>query len=239
MRQLATPRDRPTSRQARQARSLPRVLDGRSQGLAKLAESEWISLALACLVLTRAGIRDAAQLLQRAWEQGTLCLRGIRQPEPEPVEIPAYRPGDGVIFDCRNSSLSSAPRNRWAPIYQNVEARTADVERLDREAREAAAPDGPPPTKALPSSALLANLPMGVTERQKSDTLAEALASELHHQYPAGRPAMRRAELRARMLEVAGDKLGVFELTTLDRAMRLLGWTTRRPKAAKPRQPSR
>jgi hypothetical protein len=80
---------------------------------------------------------------------------------------------------------------------------------------------------------------MDDAEREKSVTRAEAVASELSRLHPAGRPAKQRDELLREVHKAAGEKLGVFGLTTLDRAMRLLGWTTRRPKRAKAPLPSR
>jgi hypothetical protein len=204
---------------------------------------EWLWLTLA---VERIGMPDAEQRLQRAWFEGTLHLRGTPSTIPETkefVEIPWSEAGH-LRLDCRHLRLVRGSRRLWFIAYRSVQAWTADVERLaqaDVENMEPkAASAGPPPMKALPSPALPANALEGDAEREKSGTLAEALASELRRLHPTGRPAMRRAELRGRVLDVAGDKLGVFELTTLDRAMRLLGWTTRRPKPAKRRrQPSR
>jgi hypothetical protein len=199
-----------------------------------MEEEEWILLALVPKLI---GAPDAEQRLERAWMERTIRARGLSSRGI--VEIPAYEPGDRVRVDCRHSRLSSGPPNRWRTAYENVEVRKADVERLAREARGSHAPAASPPKQAPQSLTHQANSPAGEAEREKSLTLAQSLALELNRLFPAGRPAMRRPELLKHMRQEAGENLGVFELTTLDRAMRELGWPTRRPKRAKLRQPSR
>jgi hypothetical protein len=90
------------------------------------------------------GTRDAAVGLQRAWMLGDLQLRGVPHAIPntdEVVQIPASEAGR-FAFDCPRSSivrLSSQGRRRlW--VYQSVQARRADVERLAREAGVQRAP---------------------------------------------------------------------------------------------------
>jgi hypothetical protein len=124
---------------------------------------------------------------------------------------------------------------RWADVKRLAQA---DVERLARAASEAAT-SAAPPKQGPQSQAHPAHGAAAEAEREKSVTLAEAVASELSRLYPVRRPAKQRNELLKDVRSAAGEKLGVFGLTTLDRAMRSLGWTTRRPKGAKAPQPSR
>jgi hypothetical protein len=184
------------------------------------------------------GTPDAEQLINWAWKQGTARLRGGPATGGPSVEIPS---NEGGKVDCANSrigagELFTAYRNVTIPWDDVVRLTQVDVDRLLRWAERATAPQ---PKQALQSSTHPANRSSGQTEREKSVTLAEEVASELDRLYPAGRPAKRRTELLREVRQAAGEKLGIFEMTTLDRAMRLLGWTTRRPKGAKARQPSR
>jgi hypothetical protein len=176
------------------------------------------------------------RLINQAWKQKTIRLRGVRPGESEPVEIPF---NEGGRVDCKKSRIVMG---RLCTTYLSVTMKwpevrrlaQADVERLGREAKEVAASAAPWSKQGRQSPTHPAIGPAGEAEREKSVTLAEALASELSRLYPTGRPAKRRAELMERVRKAVGEKLGVFELTTLDRAMRLLGWTTRRPKRAEP-----
>jgi hypothetical protein len=98
-------------------------------------EDEWIWLAMAPQLI---GTRDAAVRLQRAWMLGDLQLRGVPHAIPntdEVVQIPASEAGRFTLDYPRSSivRLSSKGRRRlW--VYQSVQARRADVERLAREA---------------------------------------------------------------------------------------------------------
>ena len=126
------------------------------------------------------------------------------------------------------------------PEYTNVQARTADVVRLLQGDNAPVEPQGDHEPQGASSAA---NGAAAEAERvgEKGATLAEAVASWLRRLYPDGRPAMRLEELAERVRKAAGKDLGEFSLTTLGRAMRSLGWTTRQttPKPAKPSQPSR
>jgi hypothetical protein len=101
-----------------------------------MPEDEWTPLSLAPRFI---GTPDAEQRLERAWKERTIRARGIRSGKAEPVELPAYEPGDIVRINCRHSRLFSGPRNRWVPAYENIEIRKADLERLAREAKGAPA----------------------------------------------------------------------------------------------------
>jgi hypothetical protein len=203
---------------------------------------EWTLLSLTP-ALMGVGARDAEQRLQHAWEAGDLHLRGIRStvpPSRELVEIPASEAW--LKLDCRASwmvRLYKRGKTRL-PEYTNVQARTADVVRLWQ---RDSTPVEPPADHEPQGASSAANVPVAEAERvsEKGATLAEAVASWLRRLYPDGRPAMRLKELAERVRKAAGKDLGEFRLTTLRRAMRLLGWTTRQttPKPAKPSQLSR
>jgi hypothetical protein len=195
-----------------------------------MADDDWISVAEAARIVR---IADACAFINWGWKRKLILLRGVPIGGGELVDIPG---NEGDKIDCRKSRVVTG---RLFATYQHVIVRRAELERL--------AQVRAPPSQPLNLSAAItsvseahpASSPAGEAEREKSETLAEALASELSRLYPTGRPAKRRAELMASVRQTAGNNLGVFELTTLDRAMRQLGWTTRRPKRAKPPQPPR
>ena len=108
----------------------PASSDGRSRGLANAGRR--VDASLACREVYRNTRWE--QRLERAWMERSIRARGMRSGEVEPVELPAYEPGDIVRIDCRHSRLFSAPRDRWVPAYQNIEVRKADLERLVGEA---------------------------------------------------------------------------------------------------------
>jgi hypothetical protein len=99
-----------------------------------MAKEGWIFLALAAALIGR----DAPRRIQLAWMLGTIQLRGIPHAIPrayEYIEIPASEAGS-LTIDCRRSRVGR-PR-LWS--YRSVQMRKADVERLARQAREAASP---------------------------------------------------------------------------------------------------
>jgi hypothetical protein len=209
-----------------------------------MLKNEWTRVADAPALI---GAPDAAQRLRRAQREGTLRLRGVKSSvgphTPEPVEIPSseFRWLTLDISGERLIRLSSRGKHSF-PVYTRVEVWTADVERLAREAKGATAPVSSPPRLQTPQSAARgANAPAAADESVagKNITMPEAVASVLHRLFPDGRPAKRLEELAEDVREAAGENLGEFRLTTLRRAMVLLGWPMRPPKSAKPGQPSR
>ena len=88
----------------------------------------------------------------------SIRARGMRSGEAEPVELPAYEPGDIVRIDCRHSRLFSGPRNRWVPAYENIEVRKADLERLVGEVKEITPSASNQAAQSAPSEASARNL---------------------------------------------------------------------------------
>jgi hypothetical protein len=118
--------------------------------------------------------------------------------------------------------------------YHSVQVRKADVERLTQEARGNHAPTASPPQQTPQSIPDAANAPAA-----EAGPLTKKVASVLLNLYPDGRPTMRLEELAKHVREAGGKQLGEFRLTTLRRAMRLLGWPMRQTAPnddTKPRQ---
>jgi hypothetical protein len=110
---------------------------------AALAKHKWVLLQIAEDMLAEpqraTGSRIPACLrIERAWRLGTVRLRGVRPPGVQ-SDIPPW----GVLeeIDARVAGLKLDCRHSWArpytqqwrvPIYTDVEARLADIERLKR-----------------------------------------------------------------------------------------------------------
>ena len=91
----------------------------------------------------------AKRLINQAWKQGFISLRGARPGESEPVEIPF---NEGGRVDCKKSRIVIG---RLCTTYLSVTMKWPDVERMAqadferqlREASEAAMSAAPPPSK--------------------------------------------------------------------------------------------
>jgi hypothetical protein len=117
-----------------------------------MPEDEWLWLTLAVGVI---GAPDAEQRLNRAWQEGTLRLRGVPSTIPEThefVEIPDYETRR-LWLDCRHNRLLRGSHKRHATAYDRVQAKRADVDRLAQEARRGYPTAAPPPNQAPPSVA--------------------------------------------------------------------------------------
>jgi hypothetical protein len=226
---------------------------------ATLTDNEWILLRIAVDMLAESG-RDARSRtppclrIERAWRLGTVGLRGVRPqgvrsdipPEGVLEEIDA-REWAGLRLHCRRS-LARPDNEQWrVPIYEEVQARLADIERLKREGEEA------PPTQRqdlTPSPAAEGGSPVGAetkageevaapsaqqsgmaTNVQEAGPLTRAVAGKLKELHPGGLPpGVPRKDLANQVREAAGATIGTFGLRTLDRA-RILAWP--RPKRRK------
>jgi hypothetical protein len=106
------------------------------------------------------GARDALQRLERAWQQGTLDLRGVPNTIPETrefVEIPSSEAGRLRLVVSGSGTRLVRGGRRWRVTdYHDLQARTVHVERLAREVKGAPAPA---PKQASESATLAANAP--------------------------------------------------------------------------------
>jgi hypothetical protein len=171
-----------------------------------MPEDEWMPLSLAARFI---GTPDAEQRLAREWMERTIRARGIRSGNAEPVELPAYEPGDIVRIDCRHSRLFFGPRDRWVPAYQNIEVRKADVERLAREAKgvTASAPNQAP--QSAPGEASAQNLSPAELGRKGGIKSAERRGDKPWMQFAKGaalrlhtkNPALTLTEIAEKILE--------------------------------------
>jgi hypothetical protein len=89
--------------------------------------------------IVREVMRIGAAKLQQAWLEGMLLLRGVPHAIPETrevVDIPASEAGR-LVLDCsRNYLVRLSSRGRRRRIeYHSVQAKAADAERLEREAK--------------------------------------------------------------------------------------------------------
>jgi hypothetical protein len=114
-----------------------------------MAGDKWILLADAADFV---GTKDVPLRIELAGMLGAIRLRGVRPGEREPVEIPASEAA-GLRIDCFRSRLILG---RLLTMYERVQMRWVDVERLEhadverlaREVREAAASREPPTMQA-------------------------------------------------------------------------------------------
>ena len=151
-------------------------------------------------------------------------------------------------LDCRQSrAILEARARRRVSIYEDVKARLADIERLQRGGEEA------PPTQRqdlTPPLAAEAGSPVGAetkvgeeviapapqqsglpSDGQAAGPLTRAVAEKLKGLHPRGPPpGVPRKDLANQVREAAGATIGTFGLRTLDRA-RILAWP--RPKRRK------
>jgi hypothetical protein len=196
-------------------------------GFAKMPENEWTWLALAPALI---GTRDAPQRLQRAWLDGTLHLRGVPHAIPEThevVEIPASEAGH-LLLDCARSRIVrlSSQGRRQLTYYRSVQVKTADIERLAREAREnraanTAMAQAPSPPATTPPEQMKQNA--AETLAPKATRLVRAVAAALRKEWPKGRPDIGVDGMQ----KVVHDnypktKIGTCSKTTVERAIRWL-----------------
>jgi hypothetical protein len=232
-----------------------------------MPEDDWVWLKLARLRLAEAHFgalgaalrpnrawaercaRDAEQRLQRAWEEGTLPLRGVPTGpgSHESVEIPPSEAGNHWL-DCPGSLIfrGRGPGRPRLMDYHSVQMRKADVERLAREAggdtagTETQVQASPPDESAVAPDAHEANAKPqeeeAASDAQEADTKPRAVASWLHRLFPNGRPPGRsNKDLGDSVRRKAGEKLGGFSPRTLDRAIQLAWPRQTSPKRAKAR----
>jgi hypothetical protein len=118
---------------------------------APLTDNEWVFLQTAVDMLSDrprdVGSRIPPCLrIERAWRLGTVRLQGVRPPGVR-SDIPPWgvleeidaREWAELSLDCKGSRAVYRTRKR-VTIFEDVEARLADIERLKREGEEDAAP---------------------------------------------------------------------------------------------------
>jgi hypothetical protein len=194
-----------------------------------MAEDQRVSVAAAADFI---GTPDAARLIGQGWKIGVFRLHGVRPGERAPVEI---SPSEGGRVDC---VASAVVYGALFTTYHSITMAWADVERLAQadaewQLQEARTPVPPSPKQTLRGMSSAANMPIAPTKPQ-------AVAWWLRHLFPDGRPAMQLKELAYQVRKEAGQKLGLFGISTLKRAMRL-AWQPQKagPNRAKPGQTSR
>jgi hypothetical protein len=184
---------------------------------AALTDNEWIFLQTAVDKLDEPG-RDVGSRIppclsiERAWRLGTVRLQGVRPPGVQ-SHIPPWgvleeidpREWPELSLDCRQSWAVYRTRKRVA-IYEEVQARLTDIERLKREGEEVAAPA--PPQGGTPSDT------PGAGPRTR------AVAAWLLKRFGEAPPSMHNKEITRLARD---DRLGVFSLRTLVRA-RAIAW---------------
>ena len=189
-----------------------------AHGLAGMAQDKWILVADAAHFL---GKPRGKRLINQAWKQGFITLRGVRPGESEPVEIPF---NEGGRVDCKNSRIVIG---RLATTYLSVTVAWPDVERLaqadvDSLLREAAAAPQNEGNPAVTQQAggNRATLPLIV-----GTSKAKTIARWLRHIYLAERPGKSLDEIEGHVRQSAskepGKKLGAFSRSTFKRAVRL------------------
>jgi hypothetical protein len=171
-------------------------------------------------------LAEAAKFLGPQYLPGRIKgmgMRGVRPGESTLVEIPASEV-KGLRINWVHTSLTLG---RLGIMYQNVQMRWADAKRLaqaDVRLLLAMEAQTPPSTREGASNADISEA--------KAGPLVKEVALELRRIFPKGRPALRNAELMERVKKAAGEKLGVFSLRTLERAI-ALAW----PGAKRQREP--
>jgi hypothetical protein len=166
-----------------------------------MAQDRWISLADAADFI---GTPDAPRLIQLAWKRGAIRLRGVRAGESEPVEIPWSE--DGTV-DCDASRIGAGG---LLSTYHSVTVKWADVKRLAnfdarRLAKAAGTPASPPPVQTPQSVSSSADI-----EAAEAGPKTKAVAVELRRQFGQNRPPLPINELKERVVQGAGNKLGVW-----------------------------
>ena len=191
------------------------------------------------------GKPGAKRLINQAWKQGTITLRGVRPGESEPVEIPF---NEGGRVDCKKSRIVIG---RLCTTYLSVTMKWPDVERLAQAdvewlLREAALVAANTPVIEAPPNQPSQNVP-SVTETlapqanveqvtQEAVTTAskpkqeDEVAAALFQEWPNVRPRGMKVK---DLLIVLHDSdrhpdLGTFGMSTLERAIRKakkMGWS--------------
>jgi hypothetical protein len=150
----------------------------------------------------------------RAARLGDVRLRGVK-PQGVRSDIPPEGVWEdieadklaGLKLDCRQSRAVLDARTRQrVPIYENVQVRLVDIERLKREGEEVAAPA--PPQGRTPSDT------PGAGPRTR------ALAAWLRERFGEAPPGKHNEEITRRAREAG---LGVFSGRSLSRA-KVIAW---------------
>jgi hypothetical protein len=201
-----------------------------ARGLATMAQDKRILVAGAADIL---GKPRGKRLINQAWKQGFITLRGVRPGESEPVEIPS---NEGGRVDCKKSLIVIG---RLATTHHSVTMAWADVERLARAdvdwlLREAASPapkDEGNPAAAQEAGGNQATLPLIVGTGK-----AATIARWLRHIYPTGRTGKSLDEMETDVRDTASkDPAKDLAGSRGRRSNALFDWRGRRLKRASAR----
>jgi hypothetical protein len=216
---------RPADKRDKPAR-FPASFQGVRAGFAAMAHDKRISVADAAGFI---GTPDAPGIIEQARKRGVVRLRGVPAGKTKAVEISPSERGE---IDCSASrigvgTLLTTYRSvtiAWADVKRLAQA---DVERLAREAREAATSAAP--AKEAPQGASNSDI-LGA----EAGPLVKAVALELRRHFPESRPSgFTRDKLMHYVHEKSEGKIDIFSPATLDRAIELAWPRAKRSRAPK------